>query len=61
MKPFTTLTIVFLSLLSVLQLIRFMQGWDVIVNGVSVPVWVSGLAGLVVGALALMLWRESRR
>ncbi|MCI4568992.1 hypothetical protein [Lysobacter sp. CFH 32150] len=61
MKPFTTLTIIFLSLLSVLQLVRFLQGWDVIINGVAIPTWVSGLACLIAGGLALMLWRESRR
>lgn len=61
MKPFTTLAILFLSLLSVLQLVRFLQGWDVIVNGVSIPTWVSGLAFLIAGGLAAMLWRESRR
>ncbi len=61
MKPFTTLTVVFLSLLAALQLIRFVQGWDVIVNGVAVPTWASGLACLVAGGLAVMLWRESRR
>lgn len=61
MKPFTTLAIIFLSLLSVLQLVRFLQGWDVIVNGVAIPTWASGLACLIAGGLALMLWRESRR
>lgn len=61
MKPFTTLTIVFLSLLSALQLVRFLQGWEVIVNGVAVPTWASGIACLVAGGLAIMLWRESRK
>lgn len=60
MKPFTTLTIVFLGLLSALQLARFMLGWEVVVNGVTVPLWASAIACLVAGALALMLWRESR-
>ena len=61
MKPFTTLTIIFLSLLSVVQLVRFLQGWDVIINGVAIPTWVSALACLIAGGLAAMLWRESRR
>jgi len=37
MKPFTTLAVVFLGLLSALQLLRFLQGWEVTVNGVSIP------------------------
>lgn len=60
MKPFTTLTIVLLGLLSALQLARFLLGWEVVVNGLAVPIWASALACLVAGGLALMLWRESR-
>jgi hypothetical protein len=61
MKTSTTLAIVFLGLLSLLQLTRVLLGWSVIVNGVSVPIWASAVACLIAGALALMLWRESRR
>ena len=60
MKPFTTLAVDFLSLMAVLQLTRFVQGWEVSVNGVTVPVWVSGLAFIVAAGIAAMLWRESR-
>lgn len=61
MKPVTTLCIVFLGLLSAAQQVRFVQGWDVLVNGVPVPTWASGIASLVAGALAILLRRESRR
>jgi len=61
MKTSTTLAIVFLGLLSLLQLTRVLLGWSVIVNGVSVPIWASAVACLIAGALALMLLRESRR
>lgn len=61
MKPFTTLAIVFLALLALLQLCRFLLGWAVIVNGVAVPLWFSAIAAAIAGGLALMLWRESRR
>lgn len=60
MKPFTSIAIVVLSLISLLQLTRFVQDWEVSINGVSVPVWISGLAFAVIGFLAVMLWRESR-
>lgn len=60
MKPFTTLAVIILSLVSLLQLARFVQGWEVFINGVIVPVWVSGLAFVVLAGLAAMLWRESR-
>ena len=61
MKTSTTLAIVFLGLLSVLQLTRVLLGWSVAVNGVSVPIWASAVACVIAGGLALMLWRESRR
>ena len=60
MKPFTVISIVVFSLISVLQLVRLILGWDVSVNGVSIPVWVSGIAFIVTGGLAVMLGRENR-
>jgi hypothetical protein len=60
MKPFTTIAIVFLSLIAIMQLTRFVRGWEVMINGVSIPLWASGIAFVVAGGLAAMLWRESR-
>ncbi len=60
MKPFTMLATILLSLIAILQLIRFVQGWEVSINGVIVPVWLSGIAFVVLAAIAAMLWRESR-
>ena len=60
MKPFTLIAVAFLSLLAALQLTRALLGWAVTVNGIVIPVWVSGIAFVIAGALALMLWRESR-
>jgi hypothetical protein len=61
MKPFTTIAIIFLALIAILQLTRFFQGWEVLINGVSIPTWVSGLAFVVAGGLAVLVWRESKR
>ena len=61
MKTSTTLAIVFLGLLSLLQLTRVLLGWTVIVNGVSVPIWASAVACVIAAGLALMLYRESHR
>lgn len=60
MKPFTVISIVVFSLVAILQLTRLVLGWDVSVNGVAIPVWASGVAFIVSGGLALMLWREGR-
>jgi hypothetical protein len=61
MKTSITLAIVFLGLLSLLQLTRVLLGWSVVVNGVSVPIWASAVACVIAGALALALWRETHR
>jgi len=60
-KPFTIISIVVFSLISVLQLLRFILGWEVTVNGVSIPVWVSGIACVVAAGLAVMVWLETRK
>ena len=61
MKPFTTIAIVLFALIALLQLVRFLLGWEVIVNGISIPVWASGIAFVIAAALAVMLWREAHR
>jgi hypothetical protein len=61
MKPFTILTVVFLLLLAALQATRFFLGWEVNVNHVMVPVWVSGVATVVAAGLAAMVWREHQK
>ena len=59
-KPFTITTAALFSLIALLQLLRFTLGWEVTVNGVSIPVWVSGIAFVSTGGLAVMIWREAR-
>lgn len=58
MKPFTSLAIVVLALLALLQLARVLLGWTVVVNGFAVPIWASAVAVVIAGGLALMLYRE---
>jgi hypothetical protein len=60
MKPFTVIAIVLFSLIAILQLVRFILGWEVSVNGVAIPIWASGIAFVVAGGVAVMLWRESQ-
>ena len=60
-KPFTIIAVVLFSLIALLQLLRFILGWEVMVNGVTVPVWVSGIAFVIAVGLAVMIWRETRK
>ena len=61
MKPFTTLSVVLFTLIAVLQLLRFLLGWEITVNGMLIPVWASGIAFVIAAGLAVMLWREATR
>ncbi len=61
MKPFTLIAIVVFVLVALLQLIRFVLGWEVTVNHVAIPIWASGIAFLIAAALAFMLWRERQQ
>ncbi len=61
MRPFTTIAAICFGVVALLQLVRFILNWEVTVNGLIVPVWVSGIAFLIAAALAVMLWREARQ
>lgn len=60
-KPFTIIAIVLFSLIALLQLLRFILGWEIMVNGMIIPVWVSAIAFVIAAGLAVMLWRETRQ
>jgi hypothetical protein len=46
---------------ALLQLLRFILKWEVYPQRRVVPVWLSGIAFVVAGGLAVMVWRENRR
>ncbi len=60
-RPFTIIAIALFSLIALLQLLRFILGWEVTVNGLGVPVWASGVAFVIAAGLAVMVWRETRK
>lgn len=61
MKPFTLIAVIVFSLVAVAQATRLVLGWEVTINGISIPIWVSAVAFIVAAGLAVMLWRESRK
>ena len=60
MKPAQMVAVAFLVVVAVGQALRLLLRWDVSVNGVAIPLWVSAVAGVLVGGIAGALWRESR-
>jgi hypothetical protein len=60
MKPFTTITMIVLAILALGHLYRLIRGLEVVVNGMTVPHWVSAVVAIIAAGLAVMVWRESR-
>lgn len=61
MKPFSAIAAVVLALVALVQLLRLLLGWPVVVNGTNIPLWASAIACLVAAGLAAMVWREARQ
>jgi hypothetical protein len=61
MKPATSLAIVLLGVVSLAHLLRIAFGTQVTIADRVIPMWVSWVAFLVAGGIAIMLWREARR
>lgn len=52
---------VFFTVLSIAQLTRTLLRWPARIDGVNIPVWVSAVAFLVTGALAVWAFRSAAR
>ena len=52
---------VFFTLLALVQLTRTVLGWPVQVAGIEIPIWVSVIACLIAGALAVWGFRSAAR
>jgi hypothetical protein len=60
-KPFTTIAIIVFSLMGFIHLLRLFFGWEIIINGMILPLWISAPGFAIASGLAFMLWRESRK
>ena len=61
MKPFSAIAVVVFVLVAIVQLARVALSWEVVVNGVIIPVWASVVACALALVLAVMVSREARR
>lgn len=60
MKPYTMIAVVVFTLVAIAHLLRIALGWEVVVNGLVIPMWVSWIGLVVAGGLAIMVPQESR-
>ena len=61
MKPFTHIAFVLFWIISFVHILRLYFGWEVVVNGRTIPVWISVPGFIITAGLALMLWKESHK
>ena len=59
MRTYAKFSGLFFTLLALAQLTRLILRWPVQVAGVSIPVWVSGIAFLLLGSLAIWAFRTN--
>ena len=57
MRKYVLLSAVIFDAMTALQLARLALRWPVVVNGFGVPLWVSGVAAVIVGAMAVWAMR----
>ena len=61
MPRYALVSATFFSLVAVLQLLRVLRGWTVVINDFTVPMWASGFALVVAAALAFWGFRSAKR
>ena len=61
MNPGTLFATILLAAVAVAHLLRMIYGWQVTIADSVVPMWVSGVAFVVAGAAAFLLWKGARR
>jgi hypothetical protein len=61
MKPFAIIAILIFALVAFLHFLRFIFGWEIIINGAYHPRWPSIFAIILPAFLAVMLWREMKK
>jgi hypothetical protein len=61
MKPVSLIVTVLLSVVAIAHLVRLVLKVPVVVSGMELPLWISGIGFIVPATLAFFLWHESRK
>jgi hypothetical protein len=59
-KNYSRLAAVIFAVIAVLQLVRVLLAWDIMLNGAPIPLFVSGMAAFVAAIMAWLGFRASR-
>ena len=58
---YITITVAIFTIIAVLHLARIVYGWEAMIGGWEMPMWVSWLTVLVAGGLAVKGWKLRKR
>lgn len=54
------LATILLVAVSVAHIVRMIYGWQVTIADAIIPMWASGVAAVITGIAAILLWRGAR-
>ena len=60
-KNYSRLAAVIFAVIALLQLIRVVLAWDIMLNGVPIPLFVSGIACFLAAAMSWLGFRTLRK
>jgi hypothetical protein len=60
-RNYSRLAAVIFAIIALLQLVRVLLAWDVTLNGVAIPLFVSGMACFLAAAMAWLGFGVSRK
>jgi hypothetical protein len=60
MRRYELVSGIIFAIVAIVQLIRTVLGWPVQVDLFTVPVWLSGVAFLITGGMAIWAFRSAR-
>ncbi len=61
MRRYELISGILFTLVALAQLTRVVLGWQLQVDGFNVPIWLSGVAFLITGSLAIWAFRSGGR
>jgi hypothetical protein len=59
-KPFAFIAVLIFAIVAVAHVVRLIFGLEIIVQGITIPVWLSAIGAIAAAGMSFMLWRESR-
>jgi len=54
------IAVVLLGVVALVHLLRLVFGWEAVIAGWTVPMWVSAIGLVLPAAVAFLVWREHR-